>query len=88
MYAGADIVLPLTVENLRPPQGKAFHPQGGRCPSGHTGADEGAGRGRCTPNGRTLIRHGLRPCHLPPGRGKAFGAFWRPYRERNPRAIQ
>ncbi len=44
MYAGADIVLPLTVENLRPPQGKAFHPQGGRCPSGHTGADEGAGR--------------------------------------------
>ena len=29
-------------------------------------------RGKNLP--RTLIRHGLRPCHLPPLRGKAFGA--------------
>ena len=35
-------------------------------------AERGGCGGDCTWYGITLIRHGLRPCHLPPSRGKAW----------------
>ena len=54
---------------------KSLPPSGGKVPP--QGADEGAGRvsssyGKRQNLLRTLIRHGLCPCHFPPERGEGL----------------
>ena len=64
---------------IRPPQGKAFHPPGGRCPSAHTGADEGAGRASSSYGKKqkpAAHPHPSSASRMPPSplKGEGFGA--------------
>ena len=58
---------------------KAFHPPGGRCPSAHTGADEGAVRAAVLYDKErkpAAHPHPSRPSAVPPSpwKGEGFGA--------------